>query len=776
MRKLYFFITLLFSISASAQYFDVKTFRALPQDMDARINYPVLDQNGEKAALLKIVTTKTGFHFEAGMLGVVKTEQKAGEIWVYVPHGSRKLTIKHAELGVLRDYNYPIAIQEAGVYEMQLVTGKVTQIVQSYKIDAQWLVIQSEPSGATVYINGNEVGQTPLNRKFKTGKYDFRIEYPRYHAEIGKLEIKDEKLVLDYSLKPQFGEVYVESFPESGMEIFLDNKSTGKFTPAKIKSIDSGKHSLSLRSKWYQNMSQVVLVEDEKTSNLRFDMHPAFAEIHIQTLEGAEIRIDDVKKGESEWSGRLLEGVYDIHVSKASYLSVRRQVEVKSGENIQLDMELYAKTGNLDVISQPVGAEIYLDGKLKGHTPETLTGLLCGEHKLVIKSKGFADHVQAVTIRESETVLVDTVLKTGESIHFQSDPSGVEFYVNGKLAGNTPIIANLSYGEYDIRLARGQLKKKLKLDVEPAMQNEIRIDMRNRSEKEEDQMWDRVRKTNSDAGYKAYLEKYPKGRHVAEARDLLLSLKAEEEEMLYQKAINSKLLVDYEAYADNYPKGKYIHEIAESLKDSYYQFGSEAFEAKSYSQAYAYFTEYLTHFPSAEHRVEVEAKQKKASRRMGRTDQVFLMYNYDAESEYGLSIGSLKKRGMGSYYALKFDHNILSPGASVLYTESEYLDTPFHSDEVTSHKVGSIAGSAGVTYALFYPVWVYGGVGYGYYPYYKQYDEGMVDFWVKSESLTKHRFFYECGFMMNLGNAISLKAGMLVHDQAIFQFGLGGRF
>ena len=80
---------------------------------------------------------------------------------------------------------------------------------------------------------------------------------------------------------------------------------------------------------------------------------------------------------------------YDIHVSKASYLSVRRQVEVKSGENIQLDMELYAKTGNLDVISQPVGAEIYLDGKLKGHTPETLTGLLCGEHKLVIKSKGF---------------------------------------------------------------------------------------------------------------------------------------------------------------------------------------------------------------------------------------------------------------------------------------------------------------------------------------------------------------------------------------------------
>ena len=43
------------------------------------------DQNGETAALIKVVTTQTGFTFDGGALGIVKTVQKPSEIWVYVP-------------------------------------------------------------------------------------------------------------------------------------------------------------------------------------------------------------------------------------------------------------------------------------------------------------------------------------------------------------------------------------------------------------------------------------------------------------------------------------------------------------------------------------------------------------------------------------------------------------------------------------------------------------------------------------------------------------------
>ena len=49
-------------------------------DMEARVKSPRKDQNGEIAALIKIVTTEKGFGFDGGMMGVVGSEQKLGEI------------------------------------------------------------------------------------------------------------------------------------------------------------------------------------------------------------------------------------------------------------------------------------------------------------------------------------------------------------------------------------------------------------------------------------------------------------------------------------------------------------------------------------------------------------------------------------------------------------------------------------------------------------------------------------------------------------------------
>ena len=42
-----------------------------------------MDQNGERAALIKIVTTERGFSFDGGTLGIVATEEHTGEIWLF---------------------------------------------------------------------------------------------------------------------------------------------------------------------------------------------------------------------------------------------------------------------------------------------------------------------------------------------------------------------------------------------------------------------------------------------------------------------------------------------------------------------------------------------------------------------------------------------------------------------------------------------------------------------------------------------------------------------
>lgn len=80
------FILLLAAVSASAQTdssgFFVQSFKKLEWDLDARSNYPELDQNNRKAALIKVVIPEAGFDFDVGVMGVVGVRQEVGEIWV----------------------------------------------------------------------------------------------------------------------------------------------------------------------------------------------------------------------------------------------------------------------------------------------------------------------------------------------------------------------------------------------------------------------------------------------------------------------------------------------------------------------------------------------------------------------------------------------------------------------------------------------------------------------------------------------------------------------
>ena len=75
MRKLAFFIVAaLFatSLSSFAQGLNVVSFKLLETDLTANTRgTQKMDQNGETAALIKIVTPEQGFMFDGGSLGIV---------------------------------------------------------------------------------------------------------------------------------------------------------------------------------------------------------------------------------------------------------------------------------------------------------------------------------------------------------------------------------------------------------------------------------------------------------------------------------------------------------------------------------------------------------------------------------------------------------------------------------------------------------------------------------------------------------------------------------
>lgn len=103
--------------TALAQRFSVASFKVLPNDVSAFIN-PVRDLNDEDCGLIKIIASGD-FAFSTP-LGIVKREDKVGEIWLYVPSGTKKITLKHPAWGVMRDYALPTRVKSHITYELRI--------------------------------------------------------------------------------------------------------------------------------------------------------------------------------------------------------------------------------------------------------------------------------------------------------------------------------------------------------------------------------------------------------------------------------------------------------------------------------------------------------------------------------------------------------------------------------------------------------------------------------------------------------------------------------
>src|SRR6056297_1801902 len=243
------------------------------------------------------------------------------------------------------------------------------------------------------------------------------------------------------------------------MMIYLDDENTGKKTPATLEEVSSGEHTITLQSGWFQPQSKKVTVEDAQTASVNFELEKAYANITVQTQPPADILIDGERKGNGNWQGRLMEGIYTIKAEKDKYYSQSEQLKVTAGEEESVTFDLEGKTGKADVITTPIDADVYLDGEKQGNTPLTLKDLLIGEYDLKLKKEGYGTVTKTLSIREEETAKVEERLPEGKKITIVSLPSGAELYIDGKHVGKTPYEVELGFGSSRVKLVNEERTK-----------------------------------------------------------------------------------------------------------------------------------------------------------------------------------------------------------------------------------------------------------------------------------------------------------------------------
>ena len=451
-----FSIIALGAVAAVAQTMSVAGFEERPMDMDARVTHPVTDPNGQTCALIKVETTQTGFGFDTGVIQVVKTEQKIGEVWVYVQPRVKKITIMHQDYEPVRDYYFPTgALKEATVYLLKLRTAGAPVQAASTQQRSGFLIINSEPQGAEVWLNNESTGEvTPFRRKLAIGdEMPYRLSLPLYHDEAGMVTVDQPRKELQFALRPAFGSVTVTSTP-SGALVFLDEKQVGQ-TPLTLDRIASGSHSLRLQAPQYAVERRNVSVADGQAANVAMTLAARFAEITVQAPQGAVVTVDGDRKGSGTLSWRQSEGLCDIVVSMAGHRDARRQLEVVAGRAQTVQLTPQPIYGSASVDSDLMDAEIWIDGKQYGVTPNVVERLLVGSHTLVLKKSGYADLQQQFSVEEGKEASLSVKLPAGRSVQFTSEKPGMQIIVDGKKLGTTPLTAVVGIGHHSVSAMRG---------------------------------------------------------------------------------------------------------------------------------------------------------------------------------------------------------------------------------------------------------------------------------------------------------------------------------
>ena len=434
------------------QEMSVKDFYLSETDLTANLQGTmVLDQNGNPCALIKVETTLDDFSFDVGTLGVTDVRRVAGELWVYVPYGIKKITISHPKLGVIRDYVFNTRIEKGRTYVLRLNTPIASRTFNKSKKGD--LSIQVYPTDASVELNDvllkNE-SQGSYSTACYFGIWDILVEAPRYHSQRIQVDINDDQntTVANVSLKPQFGWLTITG--EGDETLYIDG-ARRSFTPGRSFDLDSGNYRLKMEKPLHEPYETTFQMQDSLSLVINPTFVPRYRDISLNVDENAQIWVNGEHVGNGNYRQKLEYGVYDIECRKDKHRStfMTLKVEPETPELIYIDSPRPIN-GNIYVTCEPDGAEVYIDDKLIGQTPCTYEAII-GNYNVKVKKNGYNYFEEEVSVYDGTTSNVNAILETAFPVTIKTNATAT-LWIDGKSIGETPAKPLVTAGKHSVRL------------------------------------------------------------------------------------------------------------------------------------------------------------------------------------------------------------------------------------------------------------------------------------------------------------------------------------
>lgn len=342
MKKLLLIALIAISQSVWADGISVLGFRLLETDLTANTRgTEKRDMNGDKAALIKIVTPERGFLFNGGSLGIVGTEEKAAEIWLYVPPRAQKLTITHQVFGVLRDYYYPVSIQGGRTYEMLLDIGT-----------GRYVTITTSQAKSDVTVDGEYLGKSPIYNRYMTyGRHAVFTQNGIYEAQdtiiVATSDAKTTKVanIEMRNMSDHYGDVVVNV--ENNADIWYNGHQVG--TGSWSTQLREGSYTVETRKLDCDPIKTTFTVIPQKKNQIQAAPpapHTGRLNIYTRPRNATALLngIDPINLTELQ---TLPVGTYQLQFARKGYVGTTREYTIKhnltTSDTVSLEKIKYIK-------------------------------------------------------------------------------------------------------------------------------------------------------------------------------------------------------------------------------------------------------------------------------------------------------------------------------------------------------------------------------------------------------------------------------------------------
>jgi hypothetical protein len=312
------------------------------------------------------------------------------------------------------------------------------------------LVVEAEPTGATIRVDGNAAGTGTAREQVEAGTYAVVADAEGYESARRQVEVEPGATRrISFSLQQASGQLVVEARPDSA-RILVDGEPQGRGRAEAT--LSPGTYSVAVRAGGHVPIDTTAEVSVGEQATVDVSLRRASGQLVVTTEpDSATVEIDGRRAGPAPVVRDLPAGEHEVRATADGYQSTSRNVTVVAGEREQVALTLdqaSRRAGTLVVETDPGGATVRVDGETIGTAP-VREELSPGEYRVEVEREGYEGAEQVVRISDGEERRVRLSLRRPLQVRVADVHEGPVRNVRVRRKGETLVVTYDLVGEED---------------------------------------------------------------------------------------------------------------------------------------------------------------------------------------------------------------------------------------------------------------------------------------------------------------------------------------